>query len=107
MCALWAMRGGFTIVKFSAGLEGAGTAQAAVALDFAQDFGSRKNEPKGLRFGREIVGWIVVIAFVLCELDEQAASVSARSMAALRPACNALSSAMFFRRSGGCAVRRP
>ena len=89
-------RGRFRIVKFSAGLEGAGTAQAAVALDFAQDFGSRKNEPKGLRFGREIVGWIVVIAFVLCELDEQAGFFSVRSTAAFRSACNTLSSAMFF-----------
>src|SRR5262249_50461259 len=53
-------------------LEGARTGEATFALDLAEDFGSRKNEPKGLRFGREIVGWIVVIAFVLCELDEQA-----------------------------------
>jgi hypothetical protein len=46
------------IFKFCVKLEG--TAKPAVALDLAQDFGPRKNEPKGLRLGREVIGGIGV-----------------------------------------------
>jgi hypothetical protein len=49
--------------------------EAFIALDEAESGGLRKNEAKGLGFGREVVGGIVVAAvfgFIFGELDEEA-----------------------------------